>query len=413
MKRVFAFLLSACFSCALLAQEAPTLLNVHISPNFSDFLTTEVPFVNFVSDRRLSDVQFQRLIEPVGNGAVRYQYLFFGYGKFEGQNDTILWHSDPGENFGSIREKGLQAFKRGLLRYLLQTPLGQSIEYKIGAEFDHANTPDPWNKWTFSPGLDLNNYGAFFKDDNPLSGKIEKRTGGLNLAPRFSFWRIGEKWRVNGGVSYQYNSNWSKSLDGVGDLSKKEESSYLHLGGAYSLSKHWSIGMGLSRSFYRIIKPQVLDTGKPQNGVALGLEYSFLPYRDFFRKRLLVGYTWQAGIEDGSKVELDKKLLRGHEFYALYAKTARWGYFSVFLNGTLEAIPQQWLRFALSNDAQLGFNMGKNIYLTLNVNASWGNDNYNLVAVGGNPVVQSRKVRSGRPESRRAVAIFGSPAART
>ncbi|MBC7777563.1 MAG: hypothetical protein H7246_19170 [Phycisphaerae bacterium] len=395
MKKILAFTLFTSFACLLFAQAPSTLLNVHVSPGFSDFLTTEVPFVNFVSDRRLSDLQFQQLAEPVGNGAVRYRYLFFGYGKFEGQNDTITWHTDPGENPGSIREKGLQAFKRGLLPYLIQTPLIQSIDYKVGPEYDYANTPDHWNKWTFSPSLDLSNNVEFFKDNNPLSGEVESRKGGLNVAPSFSFWRIGEKWRVNGRGYYNYSDSWKKSSGGVGDFSKKQESSILDLGGAYSLSARWSIGMSLSRYFFRGNGP-FFSTNKPQNGVAFGLEYSFLPYRDYFRKRLLVGYTWGASIEDGSRVELEKKLYRGHQVYAVYAKTARWGYFSANLDCAVDYVPYEWTRFSLSSEAHLGFNMGKNIYLTLNLDWSWGNNNYNLAFLGGNPVVQSRNVRSGR-----------------
>jgi len=79
----------------------------------------------------------------------------------------LIWRTEPAENKGSIREKGLLTFKQELLPYLLQTRINQSISYQISPVVDHANTPDPWNQWTFNPGLQVNGQSSSFEDSNP------------------------------------------------------------------------------------------------------------------------------------------------------------------------------------------------------------------------------------------------------
>jgi len=397
MKRIHLYLFFCFSSITLAAQENTPLLNVFLRPESFDFFQSEVPFVNFVIDRQSCDVQWQSVAEPVGNGSTRYHYLFLGYGKFEGQNDTITWHTEVGENEGSIREKSLLAFKQGLLPYLLQTPLAQSINYQVGAEFDHKNTPDPWEKWTFKPGLEFDGRSSFFKDSNPLTGTLENNTGSLALRPSFSFWHISEKWKVSGALNYLYFQDWERSNTSSSDISRKQGRLELRLGGVYSLSPDWSVGAGYARSEFWIHDSRTnIFPSNPYNSLGLGVEYSFLPYREYFRRRLVAGYAWGTSFEDNSTIETPDIFLRNHQVYAEYAKISRWGYFLANAYSTFDYKPDEWTRFSLGSSIHLAINLGKNIYTTLTINGAWGNSEYDLASINGIPIVQSRNVRSGR-----------------
>lgn len=390
MKQIFITLTFLLTSLTLFAQEEIHLLDVFISPaqNQFEFFRSEINFVNFVSDRQLCDVQWQSIEEPVGNGAVRYRYLFFGYRKFEGQNDTITWHSEVGENPGSIREKSLIAFKQGLLPFLLQTPLAQGIEYKVSPKFDPQNTPDPWNKWTFKPGFGLNGRSAYLKDSNPNGAEVENKVGNLSLRPSFSFWHVSEKWRLNGSVNYNYQQAWQR-LNNVSQVNDKQSSLSLSFGGVYSINQQWSVGLGASRV-------QFWDHANGSNAISqagLGVEYSFLPYEDYFRQRLVVGYTWLLPIDESDAIEIPEIILRNHQLYGAYAKTAKWGYFLAELSSRVDYKVLEWFNFELSSNIGLGINVGKNIYTTLIVVGNWSNNQQNLSS--GLPNSPTRKLTMG------------------
>lgn len=395
MKYIYSCL-SLLLACNLYSQAQTPLLKVFLGPEGFDFFRSEVNFVDYVSDRSMSDVQFQSVAEYVDNGATRFKYLFLGYGRFEGQNDTIIWHTDPGENQGSIREKSILAYKQGLLTYLLQTPAAGYISYEVNPVLDYANTPDPWRKWTFRPSLDFNGQQAFFSDSNPLNGDVKNSNGAVQVKPSFTFWHISETWRVVGSIHYRYFHNWRHTTSGLSEFSKKEVSLGANLNAAYSISSHWSVGMGFFRSqYWNSQNAASFFPNKPFNNLSLGVEHSFLPYRDYFRKRFVLGYTWGANLTDGEHLKTPDIFLRNHQFYAEYAKIARWGYVIVGAGNFLNYIPNQWTRFSLNSNFRFAINLGKNIYTTLTLHGTWGNEFNNLAGLNGTPIVESKRIRSG------------------
>lgn len=392
MKQIFLSLSVLLGTCALAAQEKAPLLDVFIAPSLDqfEFFRSEINFVNFVSDRQLCDVQWQSIEEPVGNGAVRYRYLFFGYRKFEGQNDTVIWHTEVGENPGSIREKSLLAFKQGLLPFILQTPLAQGIEYKVSPNFDNQNTPDPWNKWTFKPGFNLDGRSSYLKDSNPYGTDVENKVGNLSLRPSFSFWHISEKWRLNGSVKYSLFREWQR-LNDISQVNRNQALLDLSFGGVYSLNQAWSVGLGMSRT--QIWNRNAgTTTTQSINRVSLGAEYSFLPYEDYFRQRLVVGYTWELPIDESDAIEIPEVILRNHQLYGAYAKTAKWGYFFAELGSRVDYKVLEWFNVELNSNLGLGINVGKNIYTTLVVIGNWNNNQQNLTPQSGLPNPPTRKL---------------------
>jgi len=394
MKKLFSF----CFFCllfhALSAQEKPPLLNVFLGPENFDFFRTEITFVNFVSDRRLCDVQLQTVTEPAGNQSVRYRYLFIGYGPFEGQNDTLIWHSDPGENDGSIRDKSLSAFKQGLLRYLLQTPIAGAINYQINTNYDHSNTPDPWNKWTFKPGVSLYGNNNLVKESNPLEDTLKTRNGAISVRPSLSSWYISDQWKISAGMDYFYFHSWRYSKNSEDDYSNKQAYLTMRLSGIYSLTSRWSLGAGFWRSRSWNRQTPAFISKETTDRLKIGLEYSFLPYSDYFRRRLVLGYTWEPDLKSSLKVP--DFFLRTHQVYGEYAKIDSWGYFVAAAGSSIDYQPDSWIIFSLRSNLRVAINLGKNIYTTLDFNGSWSSTKRDLNSLGGPPTNEGIKRQAGQ-----------------
>ena len=119
----FLLLFGAIFNSELSAQ---TPLKVYLDEETNldaHFIRNELRMVDFVRQRNLSDVQVMRINEYGANRATRRKLLFIGYGKFEGQNDTIYVeiNSSKSDNQFYIFEQTTEAIKQGLLPYLMQT----------------------------------------------------------------------------------------------------------------------------------------------------------------------------------------------------------------------------------------------------------------------------------------------------
>jgi hypothetical protein len=352
-------MLSACASFAQNTAKAPSL-NVYLDANFPpssiNYLKTEVVYVNFVSDRRLSDVQVQAIAEPIQNGAVQNKYYFIGYGRFANQQDTVTWHSDPAENQGSIREKSLRAFKRGLLPFLLQTPDGDGIDYTLTGGPDYHATSDPWNLWTF--GLYLS--GAYNQSYNSFNASIDslsratQRTSDFNFRTSANAWKISDKWRIGFGFDYRRNhQTGALPFQTVNNAAVTYDANAVR-----SINDHWSAG-GYAHLNQQGINLQNLDL------IALaGVEYNFFPYRDFFKRRLLVGFN--TGI-DYSHDNSGHTTATSQNLSVAYAIIEKWGFLNASANaGYNHHINYDFLSAGLG--INLGINLSKNLLLNFNYN---------------------------------------------
>lgn len=391
-------LIAPFLGCALfvVAQSKPAcLLQIHLDPYNeilqATYLRNEVRFVDYVFDRRECDVLVQGIYEPTGNGAARYRYFFYGNGAFAGQNDTIVWHTDPAENSGSIREKSLQAFKRGLLPYLLQTTLANALEYQITDSVDNADTYDPWRRWTFNPQLNIRSRGQFFRDENPLSGKTDNRISDLEVDPSFFAFHIGHTWRVGVFSGYEYGQRKKTTMNEGTNSHVQNHVFRVNAEVAYSLSQHWSVGADVKTLSLKNYKIGIYS---------LGFEYNAFPYRDFFRQNCLVGYHLNVQSSSGSKP------LLLHRFLASYSKVEKWGYVRATSLTTFRTVDREWGRFDLNGELSVGLNLGKNVFFTTTLYAELNNQDYSLAYLTNPVVVQSRNARSGSYNFSCGIAYF-------
>lgn len=387
MPKVFLLLGLSALVLSLKAQQTP-LLRVHFDPNTHpvttwNYLRSEITFVDYVIDRHHCDVQVQLNFEPVGNGAVRYRFFFFGYGAFAGQNDTIAWEAYPNENAGSIREKTVQRVKQGLLPYLLKTPLAEAIDYKMAPEVaDNRRAEDPWDLRTFQPQL-----GFFATGQRYKRGERTQHSSNRRFNAGFDAWKIGHKARINSGLSYEY--------DGYASVADTQRRAYhiqewvFNLGYARALAQHWSAGGSVYTSFRE--HSHSSGGGNLYFAPTLGVEYSFFPYERFFRERLTLGWfvsTSQfiaiASNENSVVVPISQGLSLN------YAKIGRWGYCAGALQASTR-FQKNSTAFYTSVHPSVAINVGKNLFVVFSGNLQIDlSTQTSVFAIPGGPLAVSR-----------------------
>ena len=116
------------------------------------YLKSELGYVNFMRDRADAAIFIQQTGLRNGGGGQQYTLFFFGQKQFAGQKDTIRFDVPPAVSDNDARQALKTHIERGLLPYLLQTPLAERISFSVEttSEPDAAGAADPWNFWTFS-----------------------------------------------------------------------------------------------------------------------------------------------------------------------------------------------------------------------------------------------------------------------
>ena len=87
-----------------------------------DFFRREVPVVNWVRDREVSDLHVLVTSQTTGGGGRLLTLAFIGRGDLEGEDQTLTI-STPGDATGDEQRSAVaNRLKRGLVRYLAGTP---------------------------------------------------------------------------------------------------------------------------------------------------------------------------------------------------------------------------------------------------------------------------------------------------
>ena len=89
----------------------------------SDYIKKEIPFINYVRDRKVADVYIISTTENTGSGGAVCTFFIVGQGKYEGMADTLKCNFSPDDTQDMMRAKQVKTLKMGLMRYIARTPL--------------------------------------------------------------------------------------------------------------------------------------------------------------------------------------------------------------------------------------------------------------------------------------------------
>lgn len=245
-----------------------------------DYIRTEIPYVDYMRDRKEADVHLLITSQHSGSGGNRYTLSFMGHGPFEGMTDVLTYDTLQTDTEEITRRGLVRTITIGLMRYVAHTP--QALDLQIshrpppGQKPDRQAAParpvdDPWNFWVFR---------AHFSG----STEGEKRTKNLSVDGSFTANRTTEAWKFNLSNSIEYNEEKYTYSDGGTFTSVTREwgSDGLLV---KSLSDHWSAGVRASLTSSTYYNQDLVIKVMP------AIEWNLFPYAESTRRELTVQYA--------------------------------------------------------------------------------------------------------------------------
>ena len=260
-------------------------LNVYLDCEYCDkaYFRENFTLINYVRDRKVSDVHVIVSRMRNGGGGREYTFQFLGQGRFQHLKDTLIFNTKADDTKDEIREKQLETLKKGLVPFMLKTPFAGKVKVEYIEENKHAAEKDPWHNWVFN-----------MKGNAWASG--EKSYDMLNMYFRVSANRITEAIKHQTFFYYNYSENHYRQYDSndiliyTADVFNK--GFYGGHSTVWSLGEHWGAGIDLhiSQSTFSNVNFGV--------NLSPAIEYNVYKYSEASRKQLRFGYQVSAGYRD-------------------------------------------------------------------------------------------------------------------
>jgi len=257
------------------ASERTAALKVFVDCRFTcdgDFLRHEINVVNYVRDRTEADLHVILTRQPTGGGGTEVSINFIGLHRFTGI-DAVLTYTAPQASTADEQREGLvRVVKRGLVRYIADTPLADQVIVTFSAPRGRAeDVDDRWNLWVFRTSF-----------GGSVSGERANQGRSIRLTASASRTTPAWKFTTSGAGGYRADTYALGDAETFKSVSRNFD---LRVSGIRSLTDHWSagvVGEALSSTFLNYDFKARL---------ASGFEYNVFPYTDSTTRMLTVHYT--------------------------------------------------------------------------------------------------------------------------
>ena len=260
-------------------------INLFIDCNYCDIehFKNEITFVNYVRDRKESDVHIIITEMETGSGGTEYTISFYGHNKFEGFDDTLTFSLPANYTHDEERTAQINYIKLGLVSYVAKTPMGKkiSVVYQDSNENEKEEiVEDKWKSWVF---------------DTDLSGWMsgEETYSKYNLWSNIGVSKVTPKVKIE----INYHNYYRESIyrfeeDTLTTIQRSNYGSFLYV---KSLGEHWSIGGFVDLSSSTFNNREIAFISAP------AIEYNLFKYSDATTKQLRflyrVGYQYNKYID--------------------------------------------------------------------------------------------------------------------
>jgi hypothetical protein len=279
----------------------------------SDYIRTELTFVNYVRDPELADIHVFVTDERTAGGGREYQFSFIGRRAFEGTKYTLNHHINHNATSEESRILLTEFLKLGFASFALQTPMATRfrIHYEDnGEEQIPQGKTDPWDYWVFQAYVG--------------SVELELESNKSEFDSRWGFFadRVTENWKFRIRPYFNLDRVKIETADRDEPVISKQHRHGLDMYAIKSLSDHWSAGIFGTYYTYsgRNIKNQTI--GSP------GIEYSIFPYQVSTRKSVkftyMAGYGYHQYYEETIYGKLKENLFN-HQFEGVVNIQQPWG----------------------------------------------------------------------------------------
>ncbi len=259
---------------------APPRLRVFVDCNVEgcdlDYFRTEIPFVDYMRDRKDASLHVLVTQQSTGSGGLAYTLNFIGLKELAGLSDTLHYQAAQSSTDDQKRSGLASVIKLGLVRYVARSPGGAQLQISSRPETASASATtsqarDPWNLWVFRLNANGNFSGEESQHFTYLRGSVSAN-------------RTSEAWKARLSVQGNYNQSKFTFSDG------SRFADYTHSYGASqlivkSLGPNWSAGERASLSSSTFLNQKLFLRFAPT------VEYNLFPYSESTRRQLTFQYA--------------------------------------------------------------------------------------------------------------------------
>ena len=281
-----------------------------------EYIKTEIPFVNFVWDRKEADIHLLVTTQRTGAGGFEYTMAFIGQRDFQGMQDTLKYVSTQADSRDDVRKGMVRVMKLGLIPFLNKTPIADFLDVLFEEKVKPTAVEDKWNFWVFHLSFSGSMNGEAQRESVSLRGNVSANRVTLESKLRLSF-------------SANFNqSNFEYEDETIRSYSDRKSfySQYV-----WSLSEHWSVGAWLTASSNTYSNIDLSISPTP------AIEYNVFPYsqstRRQFRFVYRLGYSYRRYLEE-TIYDKTKESLWGQSLSATFEIKEPWGDASATISGS-------------------------------------------------------------------------------
>jgi len=240
----------------------------------SNYIKKEIPYINYVRDRKVADVYIISTQESTGSGGSVTTFFIVGQQKYEGMKDTLKCNISPDETYDMQRAKEVKTLKIGLMRYVAKTPLAQFMNISFSQPLSETVSSDKWNSWVYSASLNAYTSGQSTYSYGYLFGNLSAN-------------RVTEKSKFNSSLGMDLQRDRTTYQDTTYTSTIRDQYGYLSY--VKSITGHWSAGA----SAY--IQTSSYSNYDMSIRISPGIEYDIFPYSESTRR--ILTFLYQAGVE--------------------------------------------------------------------------------------------------------------------
>jgi len=259
--------------------ERPIRVFLDCGDCFESYMRRNLTFVDYVRDRKQSDVHVLGTRRSAGGGGSTYRLEFIGRGPFENQQYELSYEANPTLTRDERRQGLADRLRLGLIPFVNRTPRADHLEITYsppdGEDGTSASQEDPWNQWVFDVGLSG-------------SADVQEREYAYEVEGDLEAERITEAWKTEVALNGQQEVDVFEQDDNT-DIRSTSEDYRFDAGLIKTLGPN--SGAGLSSSvFSRTFTNIQIATRLRAEG-----EYNLFPYAISDQKRLT--FTYRFGPE--------------------------------------------------------------------------------------------------------------------
>jgi hypothetical protein len=239
-----------------------------------DYLRREIPFVNYVRDRKDAELHILVTTQFTGSGGIEYTFRFIGLGRFEKIDDELKYTAAQTLTADERRRGYTEVLKLGLVRYVTSTTAAERLRLVYRPEntkVGPAQPNDPWNFWSFR-----------IRGNGSVNGEASSKSRNFSASTIAN--RTTENWKINISSFMNFRTNEFKLSSGEHLTDDSHDHSFGGLA-VKSLGDHWSAAVR-----GRVASTTFLNQDRAYRAAG-GVEYSFFPYVESSRRELTLQFT--------------------------------------------------------------------------------------------------------------------------